>query len=35
VTYGEDPGRDILLVPVGAVLLFAAVLIALVQTRKS
>jgi hypothetical protein len=35
VTYGGDPGRGILLVPVGAALLFAAVLITLVQARKS
>jgi hypothetical protein len=35
VTYGGDPGRGILLVPVGAVLLFTAVLITLVQAQKS
>lgn len=34
VTYGGDPGRGILLVPVGAVLLFAAVLILVWQARK-
>jgi hypothetical protein len=34
VTYGGDPGRGILLVPVGAALLFTAVLITMLQARK-
>ena len=34
VTYGGDPGRGILLVPVGAALLFAAVLLTILNTRK-
>jgi len=34
VTYGGDPGRGILLVPVGAALLFAAVLITGLQAAK-
>jgi hypothetical protein len=34
VTYGGDPGVGILLVPVGAALLFAAVSITLVQARR-
>ena len=33
ITYGGDPGRGILLVPVGAALLFAAVLITILHTK--
>jgi len=35
MTYGGDPGVGILLVPVGAALLFTAVSITIVQARKS
>jgi hypothetical protein len=34
VTYGGDPGRGILLVPVGAALLFAAVLLTALRSTK-